>query len=341
MGLTKSPTYWFQRNVLVTGCTGLLGPWLTQSLVEGGARVAGIVRDSVPRSNLELFGLASRIAVVRGDIAEYDLVERTLNEYEIDTVFHLAAQTIVGIANNGPLSTFETNIKGTWNLLEAARRLPTVRSIIVASSDKAYGDQPVLPYREDAPLQGRHPYDVSKSCADLIASAYFHTYRLPVCVTRCGNLFGGGDLHFNRLVPGTIRSVENGEPPVLRSDGTFLRDYLYVRDAVDAYMTVAEAMQDDQLHGEAFNFSLERPLTVLQMTRAILAAMDCEDVVPTILNAAHGEIQHQYLSSEKARRVLGWTPACGLEEGLKETVQWYRGYLGDRGSRHHTVASNS
>jgi len=319
--------FWKDRPVLVTGCTGLLGPWLTSDLVERGANVVGLVRDNVPRTNFLKLGLDRRITVVRGEIEDYFLLERILNEYEIESVFHLAAQTIVTIANRNPLSTFDTNMKGTWNLLEACRRSPTVKRIVVASSDKAYGDQKSLPYQEDAPLQGRYPYDVSKSAADLLAASYWHTYRLPVCVTRCGNLFGGGDFNFNRIVPGTIRSALRNESPIIRSDGTLKRDYFYVRDAADAYLTLAEQMGSLRCHGEAFNFSLEQPMTVLEITKAVLTQMKKKDLKPDIKNEASGEILNQYLSAEKARRMLGWKPRFSLAEGLTETIRWYTEYF--------------
>ena len=265
--------FWKDRNVLVTGCTGLLGSWLTKSLAEKEANVVGLIRDLVPRSNLNWSGFNNKIISVRGEIEDYFLLERTINEYEIDTVFHLAAQTIVTIANRNPISTFKANIEGTWNILEACRRSPLVKRIIVASSDKAYGDQEKLPYDEKTPLEGRHPYDVSKSCADLICRSYFETYGLPVCTTRCGNFYGGGDLNFNRIVPGTIRSILNNERPVIRSDGKFLRDYFYIKDGVQSYMLLAEKMEDKRIHGEAFNFSTEQPMTVLEIVDMIRMAM--------------------------------------------------------------------
>ena len=324
--------FWRDRPVLVTGCTGLLGSWLTSDLVEQGANVVGLVRDNVPRTNFLKLHLDRRITAVRGEVEDYFLLERMLNEYEIDAVFHLAAQTIVTIANRNPVSTFETNVKGTWNLLEACRRSPTVKRIVVASSDKAYGDQKKLPYHEDAPLQGAHPYDVSKSAADLLATSYWQTYRLPVCVTRCGNLFGGGDLNFNRIVPGTIRSALRNESPIIRSDGTLKRDYFYVRNAADAYLRLAEQMDELKCHGEAFNFSLEQPMTVLEITKAVLAQMKKADLKPDIRNEASGEILHQYLSAEKARKALGWKPRYSLAEGLTETIEWYQRYFADQSS---------
>ncbi|WP_298983123.1 GDP-mannose 4,6-dehydratase [Caldilinea sp.] len=319
--------FWRDRPVFVTGATGLLGGWLVKRLLEAGADVVCLVRDWVPQSELVQARLMERVKVVRGDVREQALLERALGEYEIDTVFHLAAQTIVGVANRNPVATFETNIQGAWSLLEACRRSPQVRQIVAASSDKAYGDQEVLPYTEEAPLQGRHPYDVSKSCADLIAHAYAHTFGLPVVITRCGNFYGGGDLNWNRIVPGTIRSVLRGERPVIRSDGNYVRDYFYVEDGAAAYMLLAERLAENPaLRGEAFNFSNELQITVLELVEKILRRMG-SSLTPEIRNEASNEIRHQYLSAEKARRVLGWRPLFTLEEGLDRTIAWYREFF--------------
>ena len=319
--------FWRDRPVLVTGATGLVGAWLTRRLKEDGAEVVCLVRDWVPQSELVRGGTIERVSVVRGDVRERDLVERTIGEYEVDTVIHLAAQTIVGIANRNPVSTFESNIQGTWSVLEACRRSPGVRSIVVASSDKAYGDQQKLPYGEDTPLEGRHPYDVSKSCADLIAQAYAKSYSLPVAVTRCGNFYGGGDLNWNRIVPGTIRSIIRGERPVIRSDGQFVRDYFYVEDGAAAYMLLAEQLYArPELRGMAFNFSNEIQVTVLDLVKRILCAMH-STLEPDVRNEASNEIRHQYLSAARARTLLGWAPLFSLDQGLERTTAWYRGYL--------------
>jgi CDP-glucose 4,6-dehydratase len=319
--------YWKDKNVFITGCTGLLGSWLTIELVKRGANVTGLIRDLVPRSNLNWSGFSEKINVVRGELEDFFVLERALNEYEIDTVFHLGAQTIVGIANSNPVSTLESNIRGTWNLLEACRQVATVSRIAVASSDKAYGEQENLPYSETSPLQGSHPYDVSKSCADLISACYYKTYQLPVCITRCGNFYGGGDLNFNRLVPGTIKAVINNTPPVIRSDGSYIRDYFYILDAVEAYLFLVEKMDSLNIHGEAFNFSNEIQVTVLELTEKILQLMGREDLRPKILNQAKSEIRHQYLSAEKARTILDWRPHYTLDEGLGETIAWYLDYF--------------
>jgi CDP-glucose 4,6-dehydratase len=328
MGIDRS--FWQRRNVLITGCTGLVGGWLTRDLIEAGADVVGIVRDWVPQAMLHTEGLDQRIRIARGSIEDREFITRVLNEYEIDTVFHLAAQTIVGTANRNPISTFEANIGGTWSVLEACRHVSTVRRIVLASSDKAYGDQENLPYDENTPLEGRHPYDVSKSCADLIAQSYHATYGLPVCITRCGNFYGGGDLNFNRLVPGTIRSIVAGERPQIRSDGQYVRDYFYVKDGVGAYLLLAEKMDDEKIWGEAFNFSNEIQVTVLELTRQILALMKREDLEPEVLHEAKNEILHQYLTAQKARALLEWAPVYSLEEGLQETIDWYTTYLKGR-----------
>ncbi len=323
-------SFWYRKKVFVTGCSGFLGSWLTTALVKRGSEVVGLLRDWVPYSRLFLDETYSDVTLVQGCVEDYAVLKRTLNEYEIDTVFHLAAQTIVGIANRNPLSTFETNIKGTWNILEACRRVSTVRQIVIASSDKAYGNQEKLPYDEFMPLQGAHPYDVSKSFADLVAHAYHETYHMPVCITRCGNFFGGGDLNFNRVVPGTIRSVLHNEQPIIRSDGRYIRDYIYIEDAVDAYLTLAEKMADRAIHGEAFNFSNEVQLTVLDLVKRILALMERSDLEPIVLGQAQNEIVHQYLSSAKSRVRLGWKPRFGLERGLEQTIAWYREFFEGR-----------
>ncbi len=326
-GDTSVPDFWRDKAVFVTGCTGVLGSWLTIALVERGARVVGLVRDLTPRSHLYRSGYDQKITIVHGSVSDYDVVERALAEYEVDTCFHLAAQTIVGIANRSPLSTFDANVKGTWVVLEAARRCSTLERLVVASSDKAYGDQEQLPYREDAPLQGRHPYDVSKSCSDLLAQSYAHTYGLPLAITRCGNLYGGGDLNFNRLVPGTIRGALNGERPIIRSDGLYTRDYFYVKDAVLAYLLLAEQISHGRAAGEAYNFSMEAPLTVLEMTSAVLRAVGRPELRPDVRDEATREIRHQYLSAKKARTSLGWRPRYSLDTALAETVSWYAEWI--------------
>lgn len=323
-------SYWKNKKVFVTGCTGLLGAWLTRALIEKGAGVVGLIRDGMPQSNLYRFGLEKSISIVKGDLEDYFLLERCLNEHGIDTVFHLAAQAIVGTANRNPLSTFETNIRGTWNVLEACRRNAKVKRIVIASSDKAYGEHEKLPYTEDYPLRGLHPYDVSKSCTDLISQTYHKTYKLPVCITRCGNIFAGGDLNFNRIIPGTIQSVLKNESPIIRSDGTFVRDYIYVVDIVMAYLFLAEKMDTLDIHGEAFNFSNEQPMSVVEIVNTILKLMKREDVSPVIQNEASNEIKYQYLTSAKARAQLGWKPRFTLEEGLLETIEWYVAFFKDK-----------
>jgi CDP-glucose 4,6-dehydratase len=320
--------FWKDRPVFVTGGTGLVGSWLVRRLAEAGAEVVCLVRDWVPQSELVRTGALDKVRVVRGDVRDQDTLERSLGEYEIDTVFHLAAQTIVGIANRNPISTFETNIQGTWALLEAVRRSPVVKQTIIASSDKAYGVQEKLPYDESTPLNGTHPYDVSKSCADLISYTYANTYGMNTCVTRCGNFYGGGDLNWNRIVPGTIRSILNNQRPVIRSDGQFVRDYFYVEDGAAAYMLLAEKMAaaDKALAGQAFNFSNEIQVTVLDLVNRLIGLMGSR-LTPDVRNEASHEIRHQYLSAEKARKVLDWSPLFTLEDGLALTVKWYQEFL--------------
>lgn len=319
--------FWTDRPTLVTGATGLVGYWLTRALVDAGADVVCLVRDWVPQSELVRTGLDQRVKTVRGDVRDQALLERVIGEYEIDTVMHLAAQTIVGIANRNPVSTFESNVQGTWALLEACRRSPSVKQVVFASSDKAYGDCETLPYDESTPLVGRHPYDVSKSCADLIAQSYATTYGLPVTITRCGNFYGGGDLNWNRIVPGTVRSVARGQRPVIRSDGTYIRDYFYVEDGAAAYMLLAEKMAaDPSLAGHAFNFSNEIQVPVRELVDRVLRGMGSE-LEPDVRNEAQHEIKHQYLSAAKAREVLGWSPLFTLDEGLERTIAWYGDFL--------------
>jgi CDP-glucose 4,6-dehydratase len=327
MTVNLNQAFWRDRPTLVTGATGLVGSWLVRRLVAAEANVTCLVRDWIPQSELVQSQLLEKVNVVRGDVRDQAFLERVLGEQEIDTIIHLAAQTIVGIANRNPISTFETNIQGTWALLEASRRSPLVRQIVIASSDKAYGDQETLPYDESTPLQGEHPYDVSKSCADLISHTYAKTYGSPVVITRCGNFFGGGDLNWNRIVPGTIRSVLRGQNPVIRSDGILVRDYFYVEDGAAAYMLLAEKLSADSiLRGQAFNFSNEMQMTVLELTTRILQAMN-SSLKPQIRNEATNEIKHQYLSAEKAKRMLGWLPLFTLDEGLKRTISWYEDFF--------------
>lgn len=319
--------FWLDRPTFVTGGTGLVGSWLVKRLVENGADVVCLVRDWIPQSELVRNGLIEKVKVIRGDVRDREVLERALGEYEIDTVIHLAAQTIVTIANRNPVSTFETNIAGTWNLLEAARRSPKVKQLVMASSDKAYGDQEILPYDEKTPLQGQHPYDVSKSAADLIASTYAKSYDLPVAITRCGNFYGGGDLNWNRIIPGTIRSILRGQRPVIRSDGQYIRDYFYVEDGAAAYMLLAEQLAVNRsLKGESFNFSNEIQVPVFEIVQKICNLMN-SDLEPEILNEVSNEIRHQYLSAEKARRLLNWKPLFNLDEALKLTIDWYKDFL--------------
>ena len=319
--------FWVDRPTFVTGATGLLGGWLVHRLLAERADVTCLVRDWVPNCELVRTDLLDRVKVVRGDIGDAALLERSLAEYEVKTVFHLAAQTIVPIANRHPAETFEVNVKGSWVVLDACRRCTTVEQVVVASSDKAYGNHGEQPYDEDMPLRGQHPYDVSKSCADLIAQSYALTFGVPVVVARCGNLFGGGDLNWNRIVPGTIRAILRQQRPVIRSDGQHVRDYFYVEDAVSAYMSLAEKLAaDSTLEGEAFNFSAEQPLTVLELVQQIATLMDYSEA-PIVLNEAGHEIRYQALSAAKARTKLKWHPQYDLRQGLERTIDWYRTYI--------------
>lgn len=321
-------TAWAERRVLVTGATGMVGSRLIGTLVERGATVVAFVCDHDPQSELIRSRLIERTNVMNGRLEDFAAVERAVVGHDIDTIFHLGAQTIVGAAHRSPRATFEANIQGTWNVLDAARlHNDLVQRVVVASSDKAYGTQPILPYDEDMPLMGRAPYEVSKSCTDLLAQSYAHTYDLPVAIARCGNIYGPGDLNWSRIIPGTIRSLLLGEQPVLRSDGTFKRDYLHVDDAVSAYLALADGVDDGSARGKGFNFSTEQPLTVLEVFAATCAAAGDPGAQPKILGRANGEIRDQYLDAHRARRDLGWKPAVSLEEGLQNTVTWYQALL--------------
>jgi CDP-glucose 4,6-dehydratase len=325
--VTPDASFWRDRPVLVTGAFGFLGSHLTTLLVDAGAAVVALRRDHQPLSP-GVQDWVPRVTVVDGDVRDQALVERMLGEYDVRSVFHLAAQTQVGVANRNAVSTFDSNIRGTWSVLEACRRSPLVDQIVVASSDKAYGTQPALPYTEDMPLLAVHPYDVSKACADLLAASYHEVFETPVCVTRCGNFFGPGDINWARLVPGTARSLLRGERPVIRSDGTLVRDYLYVVDGALAYLATAEAMAaDPTVVGQAFNFSTESQLTVLEFAAMIAKAVGRTDLEPDVHATATNEIPHQYLSAARAREVLGWRPRWRVEDALVETVEWYREWL--------------
>ena len=313
----------------MTGATGLLGSWLVPELLRRGADVVALIRDGVPRSLLVREGWLDRITCVHGSFTDDGLVRRVLAEYSVSTVFHLGAQTLVGVAKADPLGTLEANVRGTWMLLDAARQC-RVEQVLLASSDKAYGESTRLPYREDYPLEGRYPYEVSKSCADLIATMYARTYGLPVGIVRCGNLFGGGDLNFSRLIPGVIQSTLRGENFLIRSDGKYVRDFLYVEDAADAYLCFAEKLATEKsLAGQAFNFGLGLKLTMLDLAEMVLRLMGRADLRPVVQNIANAEIREQYLDASKARQLLGWSPRCGMEEGLRRTIDWYRRFLGE------------
>lgn len=321
--------FWRDKCVLVTGASGFVGSWLTHALVDYGACVTVIVRDQVSRNNFDLLDLNSRVNIVHGSITDFSVVQRAINEYEVDTCFHLAAQSLVVTANRSPLSTFEANIQGTWLVLEACRASQQVKRVVLASSDKAYGSQPTLPYRETMPLLGINPYDASKACADILARSYHHTFTLPVAVARCANIYGGGDLNFSRLIPGTVRSVLAGQPPIIRSDGTPVREYVFIEDVVAGYLTLAEQLGRADVGGEAFNFGADRHISAIDLTRQILAACDREDLEPDVRGSGklHTEIDRQYLDSSKAAKVLGWTSRVPLEEGLRRTIDWYVEYF--------------
>ena len=326
--MSAAPAFaWSGRRVFVTGATGLVGSWLTRALLERGAQVTVLVRDTDPQSELLLSGDLARTTVVNGEVQSLDTLLRALNHHRPDTVFHLAAQTQVRCAWRDPFETFESNVRGTYALLEACRRhQDVVQRIVVASSDKAYGEAATLPYTETTALEARFPYDTSKLCTDVITRSYFATYALPVTTARCGNIYGGGDLNWDRIVPGTIRSLLRRERPIIRSDGTLVRDYVYVKEVVEAYLTLAEQVHRPEVRGEAFNFSAGAPLSVLQVVKAIGVAMRVEPD-PDVRGEAVAEISRQYLSPARAGAVLGWHARYPLAEGLTETVEWYRAFL--------------
>ena len=326
----STPYKWLKgKRVFVTGGTGLVGSWLLEALVPIGADVVALLRDEVPSSLAITSGTLDKVVRARGDLESFPELSRIVAEYQPEIIFHLGAQTQVGIARNCPLGTLEANVRGTWNLLEALRIYGNnVSAVVVASSDKAYGESECLPYKETHPLRGTYPYDVSKSCVDLISRSYAITYDIPIVIARCGNIYGGGDLNFERIVPGTIRDVLAGKRPLIRSDGKYVRDYIYVKDVVGAYLTLGRAViEDPSLKGEAFNFGLDKPVTVLELVNIILRLMERLDIEPEIRNTAKAEIHDQYLSSEKARKMLGWRPLYTLETGLVETIQWYTDYI--------------
>jgi CDP-glucose 4,6-dehydratase len=321
-------SFWRDKSVLVTGATGLVGSWLVNGLLKENANVTAFVLDTDPNSQLVRSGDFGKISVVNGNLNNYQDVNRALLTNECNTVIHLGAQTLVGTAVLDPLSTFESNIKGTWNLLEAVRQSKgLVKSVVVASSDKAYGESENLPYTEEQALHGDGPYDVSKSCTDLLAQSYGNTYNLPITIARCGNIYGGGDLNWSRIVPGTIRDLVAGRQPVLRSDGTFVRDYVHVDDIVSGYLKLAEVSQNKDINGEAYNFSRDEPLNVIELYKQICLATLGKYIEPKVLNRTKSEIKNQHLNSAKAKKALEWSPQVSLESGLARTVDWYKQYL--------------
>lgn len=319
---------WKDKNILITGATGMVGSWLVKELLKRESMVVALVRDIDYQTEFYRSGDYLQTAIVNGSLEDFSTIDRAINEYEIDTVFHLGAQTIVGAAYREPLQTFESNIRGTYHVLEACRRhRDTVERIVIASSDKAYGIADKLPYTEDMPLKGCHPYDASKSCADLLAQTYSHTYNMPIAIVRCGNIYGGGDLNWSRIVPGTIRSLLNNQRPVIRSNGKYIRDYIYIKDVVDAYINLAESITKKNISGEAFNFSTESRMTVIEIVNEIRSITGKEELEPQILNLNLKEISEQSLSAGKAHKILGWYPKYDLKKGLSETVDWYRKYF--------------
>ena len=314
--------FWKNKKVLITGYEGFLGSHLTRNLLSYGAKISGLDIKTHRKQTILSVKELNKIDIIRGSVEDFPLVSKIIRENKIEYIFHLAAEALVEECLQKPVKAFSTNIKGTWNILEAARNSNTIKSIIIASSDKAYGSHNILPYKENAALRGKHPYDVSKSCADLIAYTYFYTYGVPACITRCGNIFGPGDFNFSRIVPDAVRCALLGKELLIRSDGKFTRDYIYVEDVVMGYIVLAQKMQKLKLFGEAFNFSNEKPTLVLELAKLIYKL---SQRVPNykVLNQAKYEIRHQYLSASKARKVLKWQPKYTLKEGLTKTIDWY------------------
>lgn len=320
--------FWKNKNVFITGVNGFVGSHLTESLIEKKANITALIKEEIPNSYIILSKTIDKVNVVRGSLVDYELIKKTVDENNIEVCFHLGAQAIVTIANKKPLPTFESNIKGTWNLLEACRLSKTIKRIVIASSDKAYGDQEKLPYTEESPLLGLHPYDASKACTDILARTYFHSYNLPLAVVRCGNIYGPGDLNFSRIIPDTIRSLLKNQEPIIRSDGTPKRDYIYIKDVSNAYILLAKNLHREDVLGEAFNFGNNNPISVLDLVNKIIK-ISGKDLKPKILGKGvlKGEIKNQYLAIEKARKVLNFEPAYSLEHGLKITWEWYKEHL--------------
>lgn len=322
-------SFWEGKKVFVTGAFGFLGSWLSAELASQKAEVVALMLDRVPDSTLVRSGTESKVSVVNGSLADYEEMLRIFNEFEIEYCFHLGAQPIVTVANRNPLSTFNSNIKGTWNILEAARNSRLLKGLVVASSDKVYGDNRNLPYREDFPLNASHPYDVSKTCTDVLSQSYFHTYGVPIGIARSGNFYGGGDINFDRLVPGTMKSLMKGTQPIIRSDGKFVRDFFYIKDAVGAFLALGESVQKQEVRGQAFNFGTENHYTVLEIVEKLIA-LSGKSLKPEILNQASNEIREQYLDCSKAKKLLGWKSSTSIDSGLKETFKWYADFFSSR-----------
>jgi len=320
--------FWFGKRVLITGGTGFIGSWLVKSLIKNGSKVTLLVRDLHPNVffSLKQNQLFPKNIVI-GDLSNYDLVTRIFNEYEIEACFHLAAQAIVGVANQSPLSTFTSNIKGTWNLLEAARNSKTLDRMIVASSDKAYGEPIEVPIPESHPLLASHPYDASKACEEILAKTYYHSYGLPIAISRCSNIYGGGDLNFSRIIPDIIRSILLDKQPIIRSDGKSIREYLYISDVISGYLSLGKNLSQKNVKGEAFNFGASNPISVIELVNKLLRITEKNNLKPKIMNKTSNEIKIQYLSSKKAKNILNWYPKTSLDDGLKQTFEWYRDNL--------------
>ena len=316
--------FWDGRNVLVTGAGGFKGSHLVEELSKTDANIISLVRDFDPRSYFETEGLGKKSTVVIGDIKDPVKIADIMSRYDINSVFHLGAQPLVTTALRNPKETLESNIMGTVNVLEAARLYSNATEILVVSSDKAYGPCDKLPYSETERLQGRAPYDVSKSCADLIAQMYAKVFDMPVTVSRCANVFGPGDLNLDRLVPGIMEAVIKGKALNIRSDGKMIREYIYVKDSVDGYMTLLENI--DKTRGEAFNIAGKEILSVIDAVNRVSSALG-QQVSMNILNKAKAEIGEQYLDGSKIKNLLGWEPETPFDDAVRQTYDWYKQVL--------------
>lgn len=324
--INEENNFWKDKRIFVTGGTGFIGTYLVDELVRKGAEVYCLAFEIQRDCNFVKKGLDKSTSLIYGDMRDFEMIKLSLEKYGIDTVFHLAAQPLVQIALRNPFETIKANVTGVLNVLEACR-LTSVKRLVIASSDKAYGSHDELPYDESFALKGGYPYDVSKSCTDLLAQAYGKTYGMDIGISRSSNVYGGGDLNFDRIIPESIKSILFDAPIQIRSDGKFIREFFYVKDAAKAYLVLGEKIGELGLKGEAFNFGTDQPIVILDLVEKIKRVSKKVDAEIKILNVVKGEIKNQFLSSKKARDILGWAPEYDLERGLEETYNWYKEYF--------------